>query len=72
MDTPCLGLNIKQLRREQGMTQRELAWHLHVSVQAVSKWERGGSCPDISLLQPMARLFKVSIDRLFEEKNDSL
>ena len=47
------------------MTQRELAWHLNVSVQAVSKWERGYAYPDLALLIPIARLFGVTLDRLF-------
>ena len=47
------------------MTQRELAWHLKVSVQAVSKWERECAYPDLALLIPIARLFNVSLDRLF-------
>ena len=60
-----LGRNIRQLRLERGMTQRQLAWHLRVSTQAVSKWERGHAYPDLSLLIPLARLFDVSLDRLF-------
>jgi transcriptional regulator with XRE-family HTH domain len=52
------------------MTQRELAWHLQVSVQAVSKWERGYNYPDLPLLLPLADLFSVSLDELLgrEEK----
>ena len=40
------------LRKEKGMTQKELAEKLYVSDKAVSKWERGLSLPDIALLQP--------------------
>lgn len=47
------------------MTQRQLAWHLSVSVQAVSKWERGCAYPDLALLIPIARLFDVTLDALF-------
>ena len=60
-----VGRNIRRLRMERNMTQRELAWHLRVSVQAVSKWERGYTYPDLSLLLPIARLFSVSLDELF-------
>ena len=60
-----LGENIRRLRIENNMTQRELAWHLRVSCQAVSKWERGCSYPDLDLLLPIARLFSVSLDDLF-------
>ncbi len=65
MDIP-LGRNIRQLRLEAGMTQRQLAFHLRVSVQAVSKWERGCTYPDVVLLLPIARLFRVTLDRLFD------
>jgi transcriptional regulator with XRE-family HTH domain len=63
---------------ERNMTQRELAWHLQVSVQAVSKWERGYTYPDISMLSPIARIFYVSLDELFgydkieDEKNSTV
>ena len=64
-----LGQNIRRLRIEKNMTQSELAYHLHVSAQAVSKWERNCAYPDLALLLPIARLFSVSIDELFENKN---
>ena len=66
-----LGRNIRRLRMERNMTQRELAWHLKVSVQAVSKWERGCTYPDLSLLLPIARLFSVTLDELFG-RNDAM
>ena len=52
------------------MTQRQLAWHLLVSVQAVSKWERGQAYPDLALLIPIARLFDVTLDELFGREDD--
>lgn len=64
METP-LGRNIRRLRMEKNMTQRQLAWHLRVSIQAVSKWERGRAYPDVELLVPIARLFSVTLDELF-------
>ena len=64
MEIP-LGQNIRRLRKEHHMTQRELAWYLQVSVQAVSKWELGYTYPDLSMLLPIARLFSVSLDQLF-------
>ena len=50
---------------KKSMTQRQLAWHLRVSIQAVSKWERGRSYPDVELLIPIADLFAVTLDELF-------
>ncbi len=60
-----LGENIKRLRAAHSMTQRQLAFCLRVSVQAVSKWERGLTYPDITLLLPLSHLFSVSLDELF-------
>lgn len=53
LDKAAFGSFLAQLRREKGMTQRELAADLYVSDKAVSKWERGLSVPDISLLVPL-------------------
>ncbi len=49
-----IGKFIAQLRKEKKMTQKELANQLHITDKAVSKWERGLSCPDILLLNPIA------------------
>lgn len=62
-----IGKNIKELRISAGLTQRALAYKLRVSVQAVSKWEQERSLPDITLLPDIAKLFSVSIDRLFSD-----
>lgn len=62
---PPIGQNIRNLRLADGMTQRQLAYHLRVSTQAVSKWERGQAYPDMTLLVPIARLFSVTLDELF-------
>lgn len=62
MDT--LGKRIAALRKEKGLTQEELAEKLGVSPQAVSKWENGQSCPDISLLPLLAEFFGVTTDHL--------
>lgn len=59
-----IGKIIAELRKENGMTQEELADKLGVSPQAVSKWENDISCPDILLLPVIAELFKVSVDYL--------
>lgn len=56
--------NISEKRKTMGMTQEELAANLGVSPQAVSKWENNLSCPDISLLPEIAKLFNISVDEL--------
>lgn len=64
-----LGLNISKLRKAKGLTQEQLAAAVGVSAPAVSKWESGSSCPDISLLCPLARVLGTNVDNLlqFEE-----
>jgi len=51
-------------RREKGITQDELATHIGVSKQSVSKWENGNSYPDILLLPQLASYFNISLDEL--------
>lgn len=59
-----IGTNIKRLRQSKGITQEQLAEAVNVSCPAVSKWERGETLPDITLLQPLAFYFGVSLDEL--------
>lgn len=61
--------NICELRKAAELTQEALANKLGVSYQAVSKWENGLSCPDITLLPKLAEIFGVSIDTLFGIEN---
>ncbi len=62
--TIYFGENLKKLRKEKEMTQETLADFLGVSFQAVSKWERGETYPDITTLPIISRFFNVSIDDL--------
>ena len=64
MDAIKTGGLIAQVRREKELTQKDLAERLHVSVQAVSKWERGLSCPDIALLEPLAEALGLTVTEL--------
>ena len=69
-----IGNNIKRIRKQLGLTQEELAMHVGVTPQAVSRWENGTGMPDISLVVPLAKTLRVSTDSLFginEEKYDS-
>ena len=56
--------NITELRIQNNLTQMELAEKLNYSDKTISKWERGESSPDISVLFQIASLFGVSLDRL--------
>lgn len=59
-----IGANIKRLRTEKNITQEQLSVAMNVTCAAVSKWERGESYPDITLLQPLAYFFEVTLDEL--------
>ena len=60
-----LGNKIRELRRAQKRTQEELATALGVTSQAVSRWEAGGSYPDMEIIPSIANYFGISIDELF-------
>lgn len=59
-----LGANIRRYRLQRGLTQEEVANHLGVSFQSISKWERGEAYPDIEMLPVLANYFGVNIDEL--------
>lgn len=65
-----LGKRIASLRKENNLTQEQLAEMLNVTPQAVSKWENDIACPDISLLPELAKTFNVSIDELLIGKKE--
>lgn len=55
---------IQEKRKALGMTQEQVADFMGVSTPAVSKWETGQTCPDVSLLAPLARLLKTDVNTL--------
>lgn len=61
-----IGKKIKELRKQRGITQEQLAESVGVSFQAVSKWENNIALPDISLAPILANYFGVSMDELFD------
>ena len=61
-----IGKNIANLRKEKGLTQRELGEMVGVSNQAVSKWESEITSPDVSAFPLLADVFECSIDEIFE------
>ena len=64
MNTYVTGTTIRKLREERGLTQAELAERIGVSSKTVSKWETAKGLPDISLLQPLAKVLSISVIEL--------
>lgn len=67
-----IGKKINQLRKLSGMTQEQLAEKLDVSRQTISKWESGGTSPDVGSMVRVSKIFRVSLDNLLlegEEEN---
>ena len=64
MNKERLGNFIGGERRSLGLTQKDLAARLHVTDKAVSKWERGMSYPDVTLLEPLAAALDLTVEEL--------
>jgi len=65
MNQYVTGAAIKRLREKQRLPQSQLADFLGVSDRTVSKWETGRAFPDITFLEPLAKILKVSVAELF-------
>ena len=65
-----LGQKIKELRKRDGRKQEDLAGALGVTNQAVSRWEKDGSYPDMEMIPAIANYFGITIDELFGYEND--
>lgn len=61
MDAKKTGNFIAEKRKERNMSQRELAQYLNITDKAISKWERGLSFPDVTILIPLSEVLNVSI-----------
>lgn len=64
-----MGETISTLRREKGLTQRELADKLNITDKAVSKWERDLSCPDTATIPKLAEILGVGLEELMNSKS---
>ena len=74
MDQIKTGELIRQLRSNSGLTQKQLAERLSVSNKAVSKWECGNGCPDVSMLPELAEILGTDVHTLLSgriDKNES-
>lgn len=68
MNQEKIGEFIKQLRKENNLTQKDLADKYGVTYQAVSKWERGLNIPDIAILKEISKDFNIDINYLLDNK----
>lgn len=71
MDKAAFGAFVAKNRKELGFTQRELAEKLHVTDKAVSKWERGLSYPDVTLLEPLAEALGMGVTELVSCRSEA-
>ncbi len=62
MNIKKVGEQIAVLRKAKGLTQSELGERIGVSFQAVSKWERGETLPDVTLLPDLAKILETTVD----------
>ena len=69
MDMQYTGNKITALRKEKVWTQKEVAERLHVSIAAVSKWERGLNYPDLSIMEPLAETLGITVSELLGLEN---
>lgn len=71
LDAKQFGRRISYFRHRAHLRQRDVAERCFVSFQAVSKWERGECCPDVMILDNLAKALGCEIKDLFEEENTS-
>ena len=74
MDCNKVGKLLYGLRKEKGLTQKQLADALHLSDKTISKWERGLGCPDVTLLRELSEVLNVSVEKILAgnlEPNDA-
>lgn len=71
IDTTAVGNRIAELRRQSGLTQQQLSSILCVSHQAVSKWEKGQSLPDLQTLLDMTEFFGCTVEQIISENRDN-
>ncbi len=64
MDQEKIGKFIADCRKEKGLTQLQLAEKLGISNRAVSKWETGKSCPDVSLMLELCSVLEITVNEL--------
>ena len=70
MDNKELGSRIAELRKQNNLSQKDLADQLNISNKTISKWECGNGSPDIESLQKLSKIFNITIDELLKNEPD--
>lgn len=68
MDKVKIGQFIANCRKDKKLTQEQLAEKLGISINAISKWERGLNLPDVSLMKQLCKILDITLNELFEGK----
>ncbi len=71
MDQVKIGKFIAESRKDKDLTQRELGEKLGISKNAVSKWERGISMPDVSIMKELCNVLDISLNEFFNGESDN-
>lgn len=71
MDQKKIGLFLKKLRTEKGLTQQQLAEKLNVSARSVSRWENGNNMPDLSIIVELSDFYEIDIRELLNGERKS-
>lgn len=72
MDQLKIGSFIRELRKEKGITQEELAEAMNTSRRTISRWETGSNMPDLDMIPEIAEFFGISISELFDGKRKDI
>lgn len=74
MNQKKIGLFLKTLRKEKGLTQEQLAEHFQISNRTISRWETGSNMPDLSMLVELADFYGLDISEIIdgERKNENM
>ena len=70
MNQKKIGEFIRELRKEKGLTQEQMAEHFNISGRTVSRWETGANMPDISIISEIAGFFEVDIREIINGERD--
>ena len=74
MDQKKIGLFLKELRKEKGLTQERLAEQFNVSSRTISRWENGNNMPDLDILMEISDYYEVDLREIFngERKSENM